>query len=137
MGISISLEGIDQLIERLELMEANAAKVEGEALRAAAQPILEEAKQTTAFIDKSGDLRKSLTVSKTKIGMGLGKSKGSTKYVLVGSFGKGVAYAKEVEFGHSSGGKGYTRAHPFLEPAFRHHKKEATAIIAQKLKEAL
>ena len=143
MSADVNLEGIGELVDTLELEVANATKVEGEALQAAAQPILTEAQKTTAFIDRSGKLRDSLKVGKTKVGLGLGRSKSSSKYVLVGSFDKHVAYAKEVEYGHSVvKGKrgsevGYAAAHPFLEPAFLHHKNEAVEIIRKKLTEAL
>jgi HK97 gp10 family phage protein len=135
VGIDIDLVGVGDLVDELDRMVANAVAAEDEALQAAAEPILAEAQQTTAFIDHTHKLRDSLKIGKTKLSMGKGR-KG--RYKLIGSFDKNVAYALEVEYGHSSpGGKGYTKAHPFLEPAFIHHRQEAQEIIANKLREAL
>jgi HK97 gp10 family phage protein len=140
VGIDVSLRGVDDLIDDLELMVANAAAVEDEALQAASEPILEEAQKTTAFVDHTHKLRDSLTISKTKLSLGKGKR---GRYKLIGSFDNNVAYALEVEYGHGMvAGKdgrqfGYVPAHPFLEPALIHHQEEASEIIAAHLREAL
>lgn len=126
MGADMELSGIGDLTDALERMTDNVAAIENEALQAAAEPILAEAKQTTAFHDRSGKLRKSLAISKLKTN----KAKG--KYVLVGALGKNVFYSRMVEFGTSK-----AAPHPFLGPAFEHHEKEAQEIIANKLREAL
>lgn len=125
MGADISLTGISDLVDELSRWDGNADAVVDVALRAAAQPILSEAKQSTAFSDRSGKLRSSLKLSKVK------QKKYKYKYIQI--FTKSP-HAHLVEFGHS----GYTaKAHPFLDPAFEHHKSEAQDIIAQKLREAL
>lgn len=135
MGVDVALLGIDGLLDELELMVANVAAVEDEALQAAAEPILAEAQKTAAFVDHTHKLRDSLTISKTKLSLGKGR-KG--RYKLIGSLDDGVPYALEVEYGHGMGDKnGYAPAHPFLEPAFIHHQVEASEIIANKLREAL
>lgn len=123
MGVDMELSGISDLKDVLERMVDNVTAVENDALQAAAEPILSEAKQTTAFHDRSGKLRKSLSISNFKI-------KG--KYVLVGALGKNVFYSRMVEFGTSK-----AMPHPFLMPAFEHHREEAYEIIKQKLTEAL
>jgi phage protein, HK97 gp10 family len=127
MGVDIDLFGMSELIEELELNVSNASKIENEALIAAAEPIINDAKQTTEFADRSGKLRGSLKVSKVK-------TKKDGKYVLAGAFDNDVYYAKMVEYGHS--GK-TAKAHPFLAPAFERHEKEALEIITNKLREAL
>lgn len=132
--VSVSLLGISDLLDEADRMGLNIASVSNAALQEAAQPILEEAQKTSAFADRTGKLRKSLTVSKVKMGIGAG-GKRSHRYILVGSFSKDVPYAKDVEFGH--GGDTFAPAHPFLEPAFNHHRDEAEALIAAKLREAL
>jgi HK97 gp10 family phage protein len=125
MGVDISLVGMGDLIDELERMGANISKVEGDALRAGAAPILSEAQQTTAFHDRTGDLRKSLSLSGIKSQKGM-------RYILAGSFDKKVFYGRPVEFGTSK-----SAPHPFLAPAFERHKAEAQEIIANKLREAL
>jgi HK97 gp10 family phage protein len=125
MGVDINLSGMDDLIDQLDLMVSNSKQVIDDALKSAAEPILADAQQTTAFVDRSGRLRKSLAISKTQI------KKGQT-YVLAGSLKKGIYYARLVEYGHST-----ARAHPFMAPAFERHKEEAYQIIKEKLTEAL
>jgi HK97 gp10 family phage protein len=125
VGVDVSLLGVNGLADELERMVANAAAVENEALQAAATPILEDAQHTTAFIDRSGDLRKSLRLSKVKF-------KKSSRYILVGQLDSEAFYARMVEFGTST-----ADAHPFLEPAFEQHRAEAQEIIANHLREAL
>lgn len=126
MGVDIELSGIGDLVDTLESMVENASGVEDETLKAAAEPILKDAKQTTAFHDRSDKkLRKALSISKPK------KLKGR-KYVLTGALNKEVFYARMVEFGTST-----ADPHPFLIPAYNRHNKEAVQIIADKLKGAL
>jgi HK97 gp10 family phage protein len=125
MGADIELAGMSDLIDQLDLMVSNSKQVIDETLKAAAEPILADAQQTTAFIDRSGRLRKSLSISQTII------KKGQT-YVLAGSLKKSIYYARLVEYGHSN-----AHAHPFMAPAFERHKEEAYQIIKKRLKEAL
>lgn len=125
MGVDISIDGIGDLVDQLELMSANVKAVIDSALKAAAEPILADARKTTAFKDRSGDLRKSLTVTKTKI-------KGGQKFVLVGAFNTGAFYAFMVEYGTTR-----AKAYPFLAPAFERHREEAYLIIKERLTEAL
>lgn len=125
MGVDVSFSGMGDLIDQLESMVANAAKVENDALKAAMQPIIEEAQQTSAFHDRTGQLRASLAVGKVQI-------KAGRKFILGGTFGKGGWYGRMVEFGTSR-----AAPHPFLQPAFNHHEKEAEEIIAARIREAL
>jgi HK97 gp10 family phage protein len=131
MGVSISTEGTDDirnLIDRLEFDAENEREIMNWVLTAAAMPIYEEAKKTTAFIDrtgKPGKLRKSIKIGKVV------KKKAGFYTIKVYS---NERYAHLVEYGHS--GPAPADAHPFLEPAFNHHKAEAAEIIANKLREA-
>ncbi len=125
MGVSIDFEGIGDLIDDIGRYAANADAVEEEALLEASAPIIEEARQTTAFKDHSGELRRSLKVGKVKA------QKGS-KFVISGVLSKKVYYGRMVEFGTSM-----AAPHPFLAPAFEHHQAEALEIIRRKLAEAL
>jgi HK97 gp10 family phage protein len=125
MAIDFNLSGVSDLVEELDRMTVNSALVIDEALKLAAEPILADARQTTAFVDRSGKLRKSLVVSKVKI-------KNGQKFILAGAFDADVFYARMVEFGTSK-----AKPHPFLMPAFERHKEKAYEIIRLKLQEAL
>ena len=129
MGANISMAGMGELRDALEMMVANAAEVEVEALQAAAEPIQKDARQTTAFIDRSGDLRDSIKISKV-----VKKRAGYRVIKVYCARTKGNYEANLVEFGHS--GK-YAVAHPFLAPAFERHQEEAAEIITSRIKEAL
>ena len=127
-GTEISLEGVDEIISRLNAMNVNMNKLANDALRAAAVPVLEDAKTTSAFVDRTGKLRRMLSMSpvRTKEGM---------KYILVG-VDKGdiseIYYAKFIEWGTSR-----MSARPFLDPAYQHNKYKVLRIIKEKLKEGL
>jgi HK97 gp10 family phage protein len=128
MASEISLEGVDALIERLNTMNVNVNKLVNTALQAAAVPVLEEAKNTSVFVDRSGKLRRGLKTSNVQ-------TKDGIKYVLVG-VDKGdtsqIFYGKYLEFGTSK-----IKARPFLEPAYEKNKSEVQSIIANTLKEGL
>lgn len=132
MGVNIKFEGLGDLIDTVELYAAAPEKIENDALREAAQPIVDEAKASTAFHDygsndrEAGKLRDSISES------GIKTERAGRKYILAGT---GVRYAHLVEYGH--GGPHPAPAHPFLEPAYNHHKDEAAEIIAARLREAL
>ena len=128
----MELDGIGDLMESVELYAAAPEKVADVALKEAGEPIAEEAKQTSAFVDRSGKLRKSIGESGVKYEYRQSGSIKGRKYILVGSADR-VAHL--VEYGH--GGPQPAPAHPFLEPAFNHHKDEAEAIIKARLREAL
>ena len=128
MGVDVSLKGIDDLVDTLERASASATEAEDKALQAAVQPIFNEAKQTTAFIDRSENLRDSLKISKPKSAR---RYKYKYKYIQVLTKSP---HAHLVEFGHSGD---YAPPHPFLAPAFEHHEAEAYEIIRKKLSEAL
>lgn len=125
---SMELEGLDNLLKRVEDMGKAGTRVENTALKKAGEVILEEAKQTSAFHDISGKLRKGLKVSGIR-------STSGRKYVLVG-IQKGdnsdIFYGKFLEFGTSK-----MIARPFMGPAYESKKKEATEVIKQELKSAL
>lgn len=125
MPLNVSFEGMGDLIEQLGLMTANASKVENDALKEAMEPIVEDAKQTTAFHDRTRKLRKSLAVGKVQITKG-------RKFILGGVFDQTVFYGRMVEFGTSR-----AAARPFLGPAFERRQKEAVEIIANRIREAL
>ena len=128
MSADLEISGMQELLDKVQELGKKATKIQNQALLKAAQPILDDAVQTTTFTDRTGRLRKSLKISRPK-------SKGDTKYVLVG-IDKGdiseVFYSKFHEFGSS-----HEPARPFLAPAYERHKKEALEIIKNELRMAL
>lgn len=128
MGVDLEVSGMSELIAKAQEIGRKGKSIQNKALLAGAQPILNEAVQTTSFTDRTGRLRKDLKISRPK-------SKGDTKYVLVGidkSDISEVFYGKFIEFGTS-----HQPAKPYLAPAYENHKEEAKEIIKQTLKEGL
>lgn len=124
----IELKGVDQILDKLNQMGANITRLENKALKNAAQPVLEDAKVTNAFNDRSGRLRKRLKISSVK-------KKEGVKYILVGvdkSDNSKIFYGKFLEFGTSK-----ISARPFLQPAYEKNKEEIQKTIAETLKEGL
>ncbi|CAB1253269.1 conserved hypothetical protein [Clostridiaceae bacterium BL-3] len=124
----IELKGVDQILDKLSRMGANIIRLENKALKNAAEPVLEDAKVTNAFNDRSGRLRKGLKISGVK-------KKEGVKYILVGvdkSDNSKIFYGKFLEFGTSK-----ISARPFLQPAYEKNKEEIQKTIAETLKEGL
>lgn len=140
MGAEFKIEGMGDLLDEVERMATAPAKIENAALKAAAQPILEESQRNlekesphhlgkTSFKKSSvdtGKLKDSGEVSNVK------KDKYGGQYVKI-QYTDPVAHL--VEEGH--GGPSPAPAHPFLRPAFEAKKDEAAAILTDELKEAL
>jgi HK97 gp10 family phage protein len=109
----LEVEGLDELLAKLEFMGKEGVSIEDSALVNAVQPILTDMKNTSAFKDETGELRKNLKISKAK------KNKYG-KYVTVG-IDKGdnskIFYAKFIEWGTS---KKPPRA--FMQPALIKNK---------------
>jgi HK97 gp10 family phage protein len=124
----IELKGVDEILDKLNQMGANITRLENKALKNAAEPVLEDAKVTNAFNDRSGRLRKGLKISSVK-------KKEGVKYILVGvdkSDNSKIFYGKFLEFGTSK-----ISARPFLQPAYEKNKEEIQKTIAETLKEGL
>lgn len=124
----IELTGVDEILNKLQQIGTNISRLENKALKNAAEPVLEDAKATNAFNDKSGKLRKGLKISNIK-------NKEGMKYVLVGvdkSDNSKIFYGKFLEFGTSK-----MSARPFLQPAYEKNKDNIQQTIAETLKEGL
>lgn len=124
----IELTGVDEILNKLQQIGTNISRLENKALKNAAEPVLEDAKATNAFNDKSGKLRKGLKISNVK-------NKEGTKYILVGvdkSDNSKIFYGKFLEFGTSK-----MPAKPFLQPAYEKNKENIKSTIAETLKEGL
>lgn len=125
---NVELEGVDEILNKLQQMGINISRLENKALKNAAEPVLADARATNAFDDRSGNLREGLKISNVK-------NKEGTKYILVG-VDKGdnskVFYGKFLEFGTSK-----MPARPFLQPAYEKNKDNIKRTIAETLKEGL
>lgn len=122
----MELEGMEQLIKRVEGMGKVGIKIENKALKKAGQIIVDEAKKNVPV--KIGKLKEGLKVS------GVRKKNGN-KYVFAG-IQKGdnseIFYGKFLEFGTSR-----QNAKPFMAPAYESKKNEAKEVIKQELRNAL
>ena len=90
--------------------------------------MLEDAKATTEFHDRTGHLRDGLKISGVK-------TKDGVKYILVGidkSDNSKIFYGKFLEFGTSK-----MPARPFLGLAYTRNKYKVLDIIRDKLREGL
>lgn len=128
MGASLELEGLESLMSRIEELGRKGSRIENNALQKAAEPVLNDAKNTSAFHDVSGKLRQGLKISKVK-------KKGNVKYVLVGvdkSDNSDIFYAKFLEFGTSK-----MSARPFLGPAYNKNKNQVIETLKSELREGL
>lgn len=124
----IELTGVDEILNKLQQIGTNISRLENKALKNAAEPVLEDAKATNAFNDRSGRLRKGLKISNIK-------NKEGVKYILVGvdkSDNSKIFYGKFLEFGTSK-----ISARPFLQPAYEKNKDYIEKTIAETLKEGL
>lgn len=130
MGVNVELQGVGDLLNRIELMGQKTAKAINPILKEAAAPVLEEVQNTTQFIDRSGNLRAAMKMSNVKTIAGV-------KAIWVGDVDKVANYSWYVEFGHTNKDGKNTPPHPFMRPAFQNNKDEAKKIIFARLKEAL
>lgn len=128
MGVDIEFTGMSELIEKLQATNAKFNSVENRSLKAGAQPILDDMKNTTAFKDDTGDLRKALAVGRISTKNGVKSIKIG---VLQGDISKAY-YGKFIEFGTSK-----MPARPFIQPAYERHKREVAEIIKEEIQRAL
>lgn len=122
----IELEGMDELLSKLEAMGNKAGRIEGDALRAAAEPVAAEM-QSLVRVSAKNDyhIQEDIEISKVK-------TKDGIKYIEVGPGKKTNWRAKFLEFGTKN-----MTAQPFMAPAFEHKKRDIQEIIKKKLREAL
>lgn len=122
----IELKGVDEIIDKLQRIGANVGRLENQALKNAAEPVLDAAKANVPV--RTGKLKKGLKISKVKV-------KSGVKFIQVGvdrGDDPGAFYGHFVEFGTSK-----MPAHPFLQPAFEKNKDVIKEKIAETLKEGL
>ncbi|MBY6900384.1 hypothetical protein CF055_10490 [Clostridium botulinum] len=123
---SMELDGLDELIRKVQDMGKAGVRVENAALKKAGELIVEEAKNNVPV--KTEKLKKGLKVS------GVRKKNGN-KFVLAG-IQKGdnskIFYGKFLEFGTSK-----MKARPFMGPAYESKKEEAKEVIKEELRKGL
>ena len=121
MDTSFDVKGFDELAKKLESMGKKGIKIEDKALIKSAEPILNDAKNTIAFEDRSGDLRESLKISKVK------KSKNG-KTVWIGDVDNKTGYSWIIEYGSSK-----NRPRPFLKTAYDKNKDQVIENIKKEI----
>ncbi|EPZ8710770.1 HK97 gp10 family phage protein [Clostridium botulinum] len=123
---SMELDGMDNLIRKIEDMGKAGTRIENKALKKAGELIVEEAKNSVSV--KTEKLKKGLKVSGVR-------KKGGNKFVLAG-IQKGdnskIFYGKFLEFGTSK-----MKARPFMGPAYESKKEEAKEVIKDELRKGL
>lgn len=130
MSSSMELDGLDNIVSRIESMGKAGSKLEGTALKLAGNIMLEEAKNNLESNSnvRTGKLRDNLEVSGVK-------RKGNKKYVMIGiqkGDNSNIFYGKFLEWGTSK-----MSANPFLGPAFVSKKSEAKELIMNELRRGL
>lgn len=128
MSVDVEIKGMDELLERLKEMGVKSSKIQNTALKKAAEPIFEDAVSTTAFKDRTGKGRAGIKIGRPK-------TKGDTKYILVGidrSDNSEIFYMKFIEYGTSK-----MPARPFIRPAFLRNKDKAYEIMKEEIRKGL
>lgn len=123
---NMELEGVDEILNKLQSIGSNVGKLENKALRNAADPVLQDAKGSAPV--RTGKLKKGLKITRVK-------KKEGVKYILVGvdrGDNSEIFYGKFIEFGTSK-----MTARPFLGPAYQKNKDNIKRTIAETLKEGL
>ncbi len=125
MSADMELTGLDEVLKWAEETGERVSTVIDPALKAAAEPMLTEMQHTSAFVDRTGDLRKSFKISRVI-------KKRDQSSIWVGDVDAEVPYAWPLERGTSR-----FVAHPFMRPAFERQKESAYQIMREKIKEAI
>lgn len=132
MSNGIDFSCMDKLSAKLKEMGRKGSRIESEALKKGAEVILEEMKRTSAFSDRSGNLRKGLKIDKVRTQKGV-------KYVKIGiqkDDNSEIFYGKFIEYG-TVNGKRSLAPKPFMRPAFEKKKSEALEVTKNVIKGAL
>lgn len=125
MSVSCDLVGVDSIFRGLEELGKKAGPAQNKALQAGSEIMLTEVQNTTAFKDKSGDLRKYQSISKVRT-----TKKG--KSIWVGDVDGKVKYGWIVEYGSST-----QHARPFMRTAYAKVKDRATREMLNVLKQEI
>jgi len=133
----IRVEGFDELSRAFVRLGEEAIPHVSDAATHGADTILAKARASAAFIDRSGDLRKSLKRNKPN-------KKNAYKYKIFAKvwFGKGGMHGVPVELGHKLVFMGNptdkeVKERPFLRPAADESKDEVVDLITGAMNKAL
>ncbi|AGF54797.1 hypothetical protein HMT_33 [Clostridium phage HM T] len=121
MNTEFEVDGLDSIFRKLQNMGKEGAIIEDKSLMESVQPVLEDQENTTMFKDRTGNLRRSLKISKVK------KVKG-TKVVWIGDVDKKANYSWYIEWGDSK-----RKPRPFMRQSYDRNKNQ----VYQRLKEAI
>ena len=129
MASGMEIEGIDELISKLNSMGQNVSKLEKDILEYASEPLAKEMKNLVHVSGKHAayykHIRDDIQISKVQ-------EKDGVKFIEVGPGKKTNWRAKFLEWGTSK-----MSAHPFAQPAFEKSKPTVLDRMKQKLKEVL
>lgn len=126
MGVDVKLEGMQELMDKIEAMGRKGALIQGKALKAAAEPVAEDMRKlVNVSTVEHKHIRDNIEVSRVKTKRGI-------KYVEVGPGKKTNWRAKFLEYGTSK-----MSAKPFMAPAYERNKRNIIETIKRKLKEGL
>jgi len=130
----VNVEGAEELQKMFANMSDEAEAILDEAAEKGAKVVLSTAKNTAAFKDRTGALRKSLRIKKEKT-----KAKNKVSYQIGPKYAKknssgGVNYGHLVEFGVPSRG---IPARPFLRPALDENFSEIKKIMSTAIVDAM
>lgn len=123
---NFEVEGLDNLMAKIEAMGKKGANIQDDALQQAAKPILADAIKNAP--EDTGKLKKGLKISKAF-------NKKGIRYVYVGTDKKDPQspfYAFFLEFGTSK-----MSARPFLRPAYENNKKQVIEILKNEISKGL
>jgi len=122
----LEVQGMQALIDRVNALGKQGKKVENKALLKAAEPILADAISNAP--ERTGRGKELLKISRPK-------SKGGSKYVLIGLDKRDISEAFYMKF--SEWGTSRQPAKPFLGPAYENNKSKAIDIIKAEFRKGL
>ncbi len=119
---SLEIEGVDNVLKKLEELGAKGRRMENTALRRAGNRVKDAIQDETPV--STGNLKRSIAVSNVR-------TKDGAKHVEVGP-NKDGWYGRFVEFGTV-----HIKANPFMSRGYEKSKEDAVRIIQEELKKEL
>lgn len=129
MSAEFKLEGLDELVKKVETLGRKGSSIENKALKEAAEPVQKTGSDLTPRSDLDKEhLADNIVISKVK-------KKEGIKYIEIGPTkddNSRFFYGKFIEWGTSK-----MAARPFMQPAYERNKKKIINIIKETLREGL